>query len=178
MTISFLNTRRKRRSLLWSLLLIALFIASQYLPPPTSTTGYVTHVADGDSFSIGTVDIRLMGIDAPELKQTCLLDGVAKPCGVTSRDVLTALVKDTRIACEGEEEDRYGRLLAHCYTLDAQGEQEASLNALMVEKGRALAFTLQTHAYVGAEARAKSLKLGLWNTVFETPQEWRDNHPR
>ncbi len=34
-------------------------------------------VVDGDSLEIGAVRIRLRGIDAPELRQTCTRDGAS-----------------------------------------------------------------------------------------------------
>lgn len=36
---------------------------------------------DGDSLSVGQHEIRLFGIDAPELKQTCMRAGQSWACG-------------------------------------------------------------------------------------------------
>ncbi|MCS6855826.1 MAG: hypothetical protein NZ523_13890, partial [Elioraea sp.] len=38
-------------------------------------------VQDGDTLTIAGTRIRLHGVDAPELDQTCLRDGLPWPCG-------------------------------------------------------------------------------------------------
>ncbi|MEH6727511.1 MAG: thermonuclease family protein, partial [Hyphomicrobiales bacterium] len=49
-------------------------------------------VVDGDSLAIGQKRLRLVGIDAPELQQTCLRDGKAVQCGLMAKQHLAALV--------------------------------------------------------------------------------------
>jgi len=56
---------------------LALLVA---LPFPT-VAGESVRVVDGDGLKIGNQSIRLWGIDAPELDQTCELDGRTVPCG-------------------------------------------------------------------------------------------------
>ena len=57
----------------------------------------VTNVVDGDTIDV-EIDlgfdisfssrVRLAGIDTPELKQTCIKDGVIKQCGLTAKKIL------------------------------------------------------------------------------------------
>ncbi|MGG2475553.1 thermonuclease family protein, partial [Rhizobium sp. BR5] len=42
-------------------------------------------VIDGDTLSKGSERFRLLGIDAPELAQTCLRGGESWPCGAEAR---------------------------------------------------------------------------------------------
>ena len=73
---------RKRRSGIWRNLAIALLLAAMMVAAwfygvwtdqrkPVPIVGQKIYVVDGDSFVVGTRKLRLDGIDAPELKQTC-----------------------------------------------------------------------------------------------------------
>jgi endonuclease YncB( thermonuclease family) len=68
--------------------------------PAKSITGVVTSVHDGDTIKIGSTNIRLEGIDAPELAQTY---------GVQSRDNLRALVNGQTVTVYYNKIDRFGR---------------------------------------------------------------------
>lgn len=121
---------------------------------------------DGDSLTIAGERIRLIGIDAPELAQTCSRAGADRPCGRESRDALTARIRDRVVICSGWERDRYNRLLARCR---AGG---VDLNRAQVEDGWAVAYG--DHA--DAEAAARGAGRGLWAGRFERPREWRTRH--
>ena len=45
-------------------------------------------VVDGDTIHLNGEKIRFTGIDTPELKQTCIKEGVINPCGVTAKEIL------------------------------------------------------------------------------------------
>ena len=45
-------------------------------------------VTDGDSIKINNRKIRLVGIDAPELKQTCIKEGEENPCGEMAKQII------------------------------------------------------------------------------------------
>src|SRR5215212_6356801 len=72
------------------------------------------YVTDGDSLSLQGVTIRLKGIDAPELHQTCTLDGRAYGCGETARRALEERIAGRNVQCRIEGRDRYRRSLARC----------------------------------------------------------------
>jgi endonuclease YncB( thermonuclease family) len=130
---------------------------------PVSVTGRA-RLADGDSLEIGNTRVRLVGIDAPELDQTCERSGQDWDCGRAARETLSALIGGTPIACTGTENDQYGRLLAVCRV----GGTE--LNAAMVEAGLAL----DGGGYGAQERRARDARKGLWAGSFLTPRQWRD----
>ncbi len=123
-------------------------------------------VNDGDSLTLGAQRVRLEGIDAPELHQSCSRDGTDYACGRRSREALSRLIGGRPVACRGFEHDRYGRLLATC---EAGG---ANLNQAQVAAGWAVAYG----SYEGVEAEARAARLGLWAGTFERPRDWRAVH--
>jgi endonuclease YncB( thermonuclease family) len=123
-------------------------------------------VGDGDSLELAGERIRLRGIDAPELFQTCRKAGADYPCGRQARDSLKRLAGGGAISCEGWERDRYGRLLATC----TAGGRE--LNREQVAAGWAVAYG----GYGSEEAEARAARLGIWAGDFERPADWRVSH--
>ena len=77
----------------------------------------IAHIVDGDSIRIDGKNIRLVGIDAPELKQQCLLNGNNWSCGDAAKDALVDKVGENRVACVSEGRDKYRRHLAKCAPL-------------------------------------------------------------
>lgn len=124
-------------------------------------------VIDGDSLRMFGEELRLKGIDAPELAQLCHREGRPWRCGAAAR---AALEKEARgvISCVGRSRDRYGRALVTCR---AGG---ADIAAALVRAGAAIAYG----AYEREEAEARDAKRGVWSSVFERPQDWRRAHPR
>jgi endonuclease YncB( thermonuclease family) len=123
----------------------------------------VPQVIDGDSLVLNGERIRLQGIDAPELQQTCERPGRSYDCGRESRAKLRELIGGKKVNCLGWQRDKYQRLLSKCST----GLRE--LNSGMVASGWAIAYG----DYSVEEASARSAKIGLWEGNFDTPQDWR-----
>ena len=122
---------------------------------------------DGDSLSIGTTRIRLFGIDAPELKQTCLKDGAPWQCGEAAKTNLAELIAGQTVYCQGQGVDQHARLVAIC----TAGSLE--LNETMVAYGWALAYREFSGAYVPAELQARTNGLGIWSSKFLNPWDYR-----
>jgi endonuclease YncB( thermonuclease family) len=73
-------------------------------------------VYDGDTLEIGHLRIRLHGVDAPELDQTCgTADGGEWACGRVARDRLAAMVDGVETGCRPRERDGFGRVVARCF---------------------------------------------------------------
>src|SRR5262245_35638337 len=125
-------------------------------------------VNDGDSLTLGMQRVRLRGIDAPELAQTCVMDGVTYPCGRRSREMLARLVGGKAVSCSGSRRDRFDRLLGVCV---AGG---VDLNRTQVATGWAIAYG----DYFEDEKQARLKRLGLWAGSFDRPRDWRDTHGR
>ena len=72
-------------------------------------------IVAGDTIHLNGEKIRFTGIDTPELKQTCLKDGLKDPCGVTAKKILIEKISDNKVECISEGKDQYKRTLAECF---------------------------------------------------------------
>lgn len=124
-------------------------------------------VVDGDTLVVAGQRVRLAGIDAPELNQTCTAYGREWPCGRASADWLRELLDGRTVECWRHARDRYGRLLAVCWV---GGE---NLNERIVREGWALDYQRYSSDYLGAEATARRSGAGIWRGDFTPPWEWR-----
>lgn len=125
-------------------------------------------VIDSNTLDIGGRRIRLIGIDAPDLDQTCPTRmGEPYPCGVVAAETLAKLVMDGQLACRGDRTDPAGRLLARCAIRGFDvGEQ-------YVLTGRAFADPDTGGDYRRAEGTAAKLREGMWRGEFQKPWDWR-----
>jgi endonuclease YncB( thermonuclease family) len=148
-------------------------LAYLFLASPTHASDQLAFtgrpiITDGDTIRIGDTRIRLHGIDTPEVKQTCLRqDGSVYRCGDMATFELAALIEEHWVTCKQTDKDRYGRIVAVCFT------GPNNLNAEMVKSGWALAYRNYSKDYVGQEASAKVAKRGMWQGRFVKPWEWR-----
>lgn len=125
-------------------------------------------VTDGDTIVIGSVKVRLEGIDAPEADQTCgkAWFGTWK-CGLEATRHLELLVRDRAVRCESKGTDAYGRMLGVCFT------EGLELNADMVRNGFAWAFVKYSTRLVEVEADARAAKRGIWQGAAIPAWQWR-----
>jgi endonuclease YncB( thermonuclease family) len=124
-------------------------------------------IIDGDTIHIGKTKIRLHGIDAPEMRQTCITDSKRWSCGKAATAALKHMIGDGDVICIRHEQDRYGRIVAVCRA------SEVNLNARMVLEGWALAYRRYSMDYVGDESIARDTGLGMWRGKFIPPWDWR-----
>ncbi|MEM9770711.1 MAG: thermonuclease family protein [Cyanobacteria bacterium P01_D01_bin.73] len=142
----------------------------------------VMQVIDGHTLEVRRLDqvnaipekVRLLGIDAPRLKQT--------PWGPESQLQLSQRVigKTVRLEFTNPSRDRYNRLLAYVW----QGD--TLVNVALVSDGHALV-SQQANGSVyeqqlrHAQAEARTLEVGIWNPaqpMRTTPAQFRqDNLP-
>ncbi|MBB3590962.1 endonuclease YncB(thermonuclease family) [Rhizobium sp. BK529] len=145
------------------LVLVALIAAKLNDRPDIQHQGAFRAV-DGDSLVLDGERMRLKGIDAPELTQTCERAGQEWPCGRLAQHTLQQLVSDDDTQCGGSERDRYDRLLVICRS------RAGDINAHMVAGGMAVSYG----GYRREEEQARVQKLGLWAGRFEMPRDVRD----
>lgn len=127
---------------------------------------------DGDSFEIGTVGVRLFGVDAPEGRQSCTRRGRDWNCGDAAAAELRRLVGSRDVACQRRDEDTYGRIVAVCRV------GTTDLGAAMVRAGFALAYRRYSDDYVDEEREARAARRGVWAGEFTPPEEYRrDDRP-
>lgn len=122
---------------------------------------------DGDTLHVSGHKVRLFGIDAPELGQTCDRGGRGWACGASAREMLEAIVARGRVACTLRDVDRYGRDVAVC---KVAGDDIA---ALMVRQGGAIAYRRYSERYVNAENAARREGIGLWSARWVAPEDYR-----
>ncbi|MDA8106971.1 MAG: thermonuclease family protein [Nitrospiraceae bacterium] len=140
----------------------------------------VVRVIDGDSIVVSmsgqAEEIRLIGIDAPEMGQ--------RPWGRKAREHLKEILLRSSyrvsVAYDVEKRDKYGRLLAYIRTADG-----GLANAEMLKGGDAVLFTVPPnirHLRVFREAQeyARKRRLGIWGKwgLREAPNHYRRQHPR
>lgn len=127
-------------------------------------------VIDGDSLRRGQTEIRLVGIDAPEYRQSCTgSSGNSYACGREAQSALRALVASGDVSCESHEIDRYHRSLSTCRV------KSLNINQELVRQGWAVTYASGggTIQYMADQYDARSNKRGLWQGAFEMPSAYR-----
>ncbi len=133
----------------------------------------VSRVKDGDSLLLfradvkRTSEIRLAGIDAPELSQ---------PWGIQSRSALRLLVNGKTVRVEVTDRDQYNRLVARIWLGNIY------VNARMAEAGHAWAFDryMKDSRIRAGQNAAMKAKRGLWSLPPQDrlpPATWRSRMP-
>ncbi len=167
---SLLRKSRRNRSLdiiLFAAIVLAILAVIRFLPEPEPVeVSGTARIIDGDSIIVNGVEIRLLGIDAPEHAQNCIRSGTSWPCGAESTRKLGNRLRGQKVICKGGERDVHDRLLAVCRM---QGDE---INHWLVEQGWALSY----HAYPGAERVARAAKRGIWSGTFIRPRAWREEN--
>jgi len=124
-------------------------------------------VVDGDTIHLNDEKIRFIGIDTPELKQTCTKDGAKDPCGITAKEILIEKIGDNIVNCISEGKDQYKRTLAECFV------NEESLSSYLVRSGYAFAYRKYSKKFVTDEDYARLNKIGMWSMKFDYPWNYR-----
>lgn len=97
---------------------------SARLQPAKTVLQGSAYVTDGDTIVIRKTQIRLFGIDAPEIDH---------PFGKKAKWALVYLCKGQTVRAEVAEQDAHGRTVARCYLQDGR-----DLSAEMVKLGLAI----------------------------------------
>jgi micrococcal nuclease len=141
---------------------------------------FVEKVVDGDSIEAVVMgarqQIRLIGIDAPELKQ--------RPWGRKAKKYLEELVAasgwEVGIEYDVERRDQYNRVLAYLWTRDGR-----MINEEMLRSGLAVLLTIPPNIrhidrLRASQVIARENKIGIWGKdgLKQQPSEFRREHPR
>jgi micrococcal nuclease len=112
-------------------------------------------VHDGDTLRCGSERIRLFGVDAPEVRRG---QAPAEPFAYAARDELVRLTRG-RVACRPVDRDRYGRIVAKCWS-----DLSPDINAALIRSGYATEYRRYSKGvYAAAEAEARQAGRGAWS---------------
>ena len=130
-------------------------------------TSQELRVVDGDTIHLNGEKIRFTGIDTPELKQTCIKEGIIDSCGVTAKEILIEKIADNKVECISEGKDQYKRTLAECFV------NNVSLSSYLVRRGYAFAYRKYSKKFIADEDYAKINQIGMWSMEFDYPWDYR-----
>ena len=150
----------------WAILVISILVII-FVSINTEIKSQDIQITDGDTIKINGEKIRFSGIDTPELKQTCLKEGIKNFCGKEAKQILIDKIADNKVTCVREGKDRYKRTLAECFVNDE------SLSSYLVKSGYAFAYRKYSKKFIPDEDYAKFNKLGMWSMEFDYPWDWR-----
>lgn len=149
------------------LVLIAAAAALTRLGPPSAPLTGHAEAIDGDTLRLGATRIRLVGLDAPELDQTCTrTDGSEWACGRDARTFLVGRLKQEPVECTRAGRDIYGRTLAKCSV------EDDDIGAAIVRAG----WAVSNDDYLADAFDARAQQLGIWSGSFDQPADWRRTH--
>lgn len=127
----------------------------------------MAEVIDADILRFGTQRVILWGVDAPERRQTCQLNGGIWGCYDVAFRHLQLLAGRGEVVCYFHgDPDPFGRRFGICES----GGQD--LNAEMVRAGLALAFEDETDAYLAQMVEAIQAGAGLWQPGVKFEEPW------
>jgi endonuclease YncB( thermonuclease family) len=132
-------------------------------------------VIDGDTLEIDGQIVQLYGIDAPELGQLCDHGGDLRQCGRESALYLRMLVsfEGPPLQCSPWEAEpdaaASGEIVVGVCQIGTKG-----VGLAMVSNGYAVALPESFPDYQEAEEQAREARLGLWQSEFVPPWEWRE----
>ena len=127
------------------------------------------------AITAGTLDfssrvVRLYGIDAPEVGQTCRAATGLWACGQEARWAAINRFSPHWVTCVEAGRAADGATVAVCYLA---GVGQHDLGAWLVAHGWALADRRVSQEYVDEEEAAQAARAGMWRGQFLAPGDWR-----
>ena len=164
--------------LIGSLALDNVPLSSKTKAPITEGLWSVLRVVDGDTLIIGDANdkakrynVRLIGADTPEVvKPNTPVEPFGPEASEFTKQKIAEAKNVVRIAFDGDQTDKYDRVLAMVY-LQLPNGQEVWLNELLICEGLARAQTQYRYskgakdAFQRAETEAKRAKKNIWSAV-------------
>ena len=128
----------------------------------------VSRVVSGDTITLGQYIVKLFGVAAPDISQTCAnASGAGYRCGQQSVSWLSEWLADNEIACHIINRTEQGVLNGVCLLGDYD------IGAAIVNAGWAVANIRQSKIYLPYQQQASSNKRGLWQGEFYMPWDWQ-----
>ena len=149
-------------ALVWYALLAAPVIAADFEG--------MARVMDADKIVVGDQRIKLYGVEGIERPQGCRLNGRIWDCYAVSVRQLEIIVANEPVQCDQVgDRDPYLRVFGRCMI----GGND--LSEILIRAGWGMARRKQTDDYNAAEDAAMAEKVGLWQSSFTPPWDWRDD---
>lgn len=128
----------------------------------------VPRVITGSVLRVRGIDVKLLGVDAPNPEQNCSNSrGQAYACGHKAVSWMQNWINGQEVKCH-----ILGNVIKHRATgVCFLGEYDVA--AAIVEAGWAVAYAKNTDVYVPYEKHARKELKGLWNGRFYRPSDWR-----
>lgn len=135
---------------------------------PSSINGVVSEVRSGVSFVIQGNYIKLLGVDAPDLSQTCISQRQETyPCGYRAKQKLKQLILNKHLECSIVNQIGPKAYLGTCVL------ENYDVGATMISVGWGIAERHVSDIYIPYEEKAHKAKQGLWAGHFVAPWEYR-----
>lgn len=147
----------------WIFLAVLLGAAGTAMAGPEG----VVRVHDADTIRVGGVKVRLFGIDAPEIDQTCGRGAGVWACGRWAAAEARARFQGKHAVCKAHDRDRHGRIVATCHV------GGADMGETLVRAGLATAYLRYSDRYVDAEKAAIFARAGIFASDFVPPEAHR-----
>lgn len=130
--------------------------------------GTVTNVHDGDTVTIGSQNIRLDSIDAPELTQTY---------GTQAQKTLETIVLGKPVTVAYTKLDKYGRTVGAVFTSDCTyvNLRQVAIGSAWFYRAYQCEISAESrNAFAAAEDAANAADLGLWAGPATPPWVYRN----
>lgn len=160
----FICNRMKR---FFHILIVFLFWSSSSHAETRTVTVVNAIALSGDTIQIGQQKMKLWGIDAPELQQSCTNNFQEYQCGQMARYALQMAVAKGKLNCGIMGQDDMGQDIAKCSV------GKLDLSDLMVQSGWALDAPDSNGYYARIQQTARQKGNGVWRGPFTKPWDWR-----
>ena len=125
-------------------------------------------VKKADTFNAQGYIVKLYGVAAPDLDQTCAnKNGASYNCGQQAALWLQSWITNNPVTCKVMSQNKDGNMVAAC-TLG-----QYDIGAALVNAGWAVADPRETDIYLPYEQNAQSKGNGLWQGKFYKPWDWQ-----
>jgi endonuclease YncB( thermonuclease family) len=149
------------------ILLAGLLVASPAAAETTATFFGPGRALEGDRLEVDGRVVRLWGIDAPELRQSCVRAGAFWPCGRKAYEHLAAFLDGQIVTCRVMPESVPSRTVAKCAV------QGLDVAAELATRGFAMVPPNGTQYCIPNRNEGRTRGAGLWSGVYVNPWEWR-----
>ncbi len=139
------------------------------LSTPSETIKGRAVAITGDTLRISNRVVRLYGIEAPSLHQTCKNHRSRSwRCGRAARQALRRLVRRRTLTCERNGTTENGQAIVKCAS-----RKHADLAQSLVRNGHVFAENSFANPYGEAESAAREKNKGIWRGKALRPAEYR-----